>query len=309
MPPLRPGPPNDDALKNACGSRYGPAGFAHCCYTIYMNKSSMKKTIIITGASAGIGEAAARALCKDNRVIIVGRSKQTATVAKELGVEYFRADYADLASVRKLAKDLLKACPQIDLLVNNAGGIMKSIVMTKDGFEQTFQVNYLAQFVLTNLLMDRLVASKGAVINTSSAAHHFARLRLENIQFAAAPMVAYGNGKLLDLIHAQELSRRFSDQGVDAVAFHPGVVATNFAKATNGPFAFLYNTSAKALLKSPAQGADTLVWLANNRPLWQPGGYYSKRKLSTVGGPGKDPAVGPKVWDITLQLVPAPGSR
>jgi NAD(P)-dependent dehydrogenase (short-subunit alcohol dehydrogenase family) len=268
-----------------------------------MSKTPSKKTIIITGASAGIGEAAARELSKDNRVVIVGRSTRTAEVAKELGVEFFRADYSDLASVRKLAKDLLKACPHIDLLVNNAGGIMKSIITTKDGFEQTFQVNYLAQFVLTNLLMDRLIASKGAVINTSSAAHRFAKLRMDNIQFATAPFVAYGNAKLLDLAHAQELARRFSAKGVDAVSFHPGVVATNFAKSTNGPFAWMYNTSAKAILKTPAQGADTLVWLANNRNLWQNGGYYNKRKLSSVSNDAKDPTFAPTIWDITEKLL------
>lgn len=268
-----------------------------------MTKTPTQKTIIITGASAGIGEAAARELSKDNRVVIVGRSQRTIKIAKELGLEYFRADYSDLASVRTLAKAILKACPQIDLLVNNAGGIMKSIVTTKDGFEQTFQVNYLAQFVLTNLLMDRLIASKGAVINTSSAAHRFARLHIDNLQFASSPFVAYGNAKLLDLMHAQELARRFSAKGVDAVSFHPGVVATSFASATNGPFAWLYNTSAKALLKTPAQGADTLVWLANNRPLWQNGGYYSNRALSPVSGLAKDPTVSPEIWDITEKLL------
>ncbi|HEY8992318.1 MAG TPA: SDR family NAD(P)-dependent oxidoreductase [Candidatus Microsaccharimonas sp.] len=268
-----------------------------------MTTSTQKKTIIITGASAGIGEAAARELAKDNRVVIVGRSKQTLKVAKELGVDYFRADYSDLASVRKLAKDLLKACPRIDFLINNAGGIMKSIVNTKDGFEQTFQVNYLAQFLLTNLLMDRLIASKGAVINTSSAAHRFARLRFDNIQFAGAPFVAYGNAKLLDLMHAQELARRFGHKGVDAVSFHPGVVATNFAQSTNGPFAWMYNTAVKAVLKTPAQGADTLVWLANNRPLWQNGGYYANRSLSGVSGIARDPTSAPTVWDITEKLL------
>ncbi|MGV9001926.1 MAG: SDR family NAD(P)-dependent oxidoreductase [Candidatus Saccharimonadaceae bacterium] len=268
-----------------------------------MPKNASQKTIIITGASAGIGEAAARELCKDNRVVIVGRSKRTKEVAKELGVEYFQADYSDLASVRKLAKDLLKACSHIDLLVNNAGGVMKSIVMTKDGFEQTFQVNYLAQFVLTNLLMERLIESKGAVINTSSAAHKFAKLHLDNLQFARAPFTAYGNGKLLDLIHAQELARRFSDKGLDAVSFHPGIVATNFATATNGPFAWMYKTSVKLLLKSPAQGADTLIWLANNRKLWQNGSYYSNRKLSSVSGIAKDPKAGPEIWDITEALL------
>lgn len=268
----------------------------------HMTKKSTTRTIIITGASAGIGEAAARELSKDNRVIIVGRSEQTVNVAKELGVEYFRADYSSLASVRKLAKDLLKICPQIDILVNNAGGIMKSITTTNDGFEQTFQVNYLAQFLLTNLLIDRLIASKGAVINTSSAAHRFARLDIDSIQSASSPFIAYSNGKLLDVLHAQELARRYSSKGVDAVSFHPGVVATNFGNTTNGPFSWMYNTSVKAVLKTPSQGADTLVWLANNRSLWQNGAYYNKRKPSSVSGIAKDPKTSSVVRAITEKL-------
>ena len=263
----------------------------------------IKTTIIITGASAGIGKAAARELSRDNRVVIVGRSAQTVAVAKELGLEYFRADYSDLASVRKLAKDLLKACPSIDLLVNNAGGIMKSIITTKDGFEQTFQVNYLAQFLLTNLLMDRIVESKGAIINTSSAAHRFSRLDRTALQSAGSPFGAYSNAKLLDLLHAQELAHRYSSKGVDVVSFHPGVVATNFASETNGPFAWMYKTAMNTLLKTPAQGADTLVWLANNRKLWQNGGYYSNRKLSPVSGIAKDPTTSPAIWDITTALL------
>ncbi|MBC7459670.1 SDR family NAD(P)-dependent oxidoreductase, partial [Candidatus Saccharibacteria bacterium] len=134
-----------------------------------MTKLPSKRTIIITGASAGIGLAAARELALTDRVVIVGRSKETIVFAKELGVEYFRADFSKLADVRRLADSLLEICPKIDLLINNAGGVMKSITTTKDGFEQTFQVNYLAQFLLTNLLMDRLIQSKAGIINTSSA--------------------------------------------------------------------------------------------------------------------------------------------
>jgi NAD(P)-dependent dehydrogenase (short-subunit alcohol dehydrogenase family) len=268
-----------------------------------MTTSQKKRTIIITGASAGIGEAAARQLAKDNRVIIVGRSEQTKKIANELGAEYFQADYANLASVRKLAKDLLKACPTIDLLINNAGGIMKSITTTKDGFEQTIQVNFIAQFLLTNLLMDRLIASKAGIINTSSAAHRMGHLDIDDIQHAKATFTAYGNSKLLDLIHAQELSRRFGKDGVEAVSFHPGVVATSFAKSTSGPFAWMYNTSMKKILKTPNQGADTLVWLANNRDLWQPGGYYNKRKLASIAGIARDPNIGKKIWKQTEKLL------
>jgi len=268
-----------------------------------MTTSTEKRTIIITGASAGIGLAAARELARDNRVIIVGRSKTTISVAKEMGVEYFRADYADLASVRILAEKILKAAPQIDLLINNAGGTMSELKQTKDGFEQTVQVNYLAQFLLTDLLMDRLVKSKGGIINTSSAAHMFARLHVEDMQDAKGTFAAYSNTKLLDLIHAQELARRYAKKSVQAVSFHPGVVASNFGNKTSGPFSWMYNTAIRRLLLSSEQGADTLIWLATHRDLWQSGGYYVKRKLASVTGLAKDPTIGSVLWDKTRVLL------
>lgn len=264
-----------------------------------------RQTIIITGASAGIGEAAARELSKDNEVIIVGRSQQTAAIAKELGVQYFIADYSDLSNVRQLAKDLLKACPKIDLLINNAGGIMKSITKTKDGFEQTFQVNYLAQFLLTNLLMDRLIASKGGVINTASAANYSAILKIHNLQSVKLPFVAYANGKLLDIIHAKEVSRRFGSKGVLAVSVHPGVVATKFARSIKGPFSWLYNTPLKRIIKTPEMGADTIVWLAQNRGLWRPGAYYSNRKIRTPHRLAGNIVKASGIWNDTEALLGA----
>ena len=268
-----------------------------------MTKTPYKRTIIITGDSAGIGLAAARELSTNNNVVIVGRSKETVTLAKEIGVDYFRADYADLKSVRKLATDILNKYPHIDLLINNAGGIMKDIRNTKDGFEQTFQVNYLAPFLLTELLMDRIVSSKGAIINTSSAAHQFSRLNSDDLQQAKRPFSAYANAKLLDLIHAQELARRYGSKGVQAVSFHPGVVATSFARNANGLFGWMYNTAMKRLLKTSAEGADTMVWLANNRDVWQSGGYYDNRKLASIAKLAKDPMIGQKIWKITDTLL------
>ena len=268
-----------------------------------MNTKPNRPTIIITGASAGIGAAAARKLATDARVIIVGRSEATKAVADEIGAEYFRADFADLTSVRKLAEDLLRVCPRIDLLVNNAGGIMSTIAKTKDGFETTFQVNYLAQFLLTNLLMDRLITSKAGIINTSSVANQRAKLSLDDLQAAASPFDAYANGKLLDIMHAKQLSRRYAAKGVTAVSFHPGVVATNFASETSGIFAIIYNTPLKRLLISPDQGADTLVWLAQNRSSWQPGGYYVKRKLARFNSVASDANNLTAAWDETTALI------
>lgn len=266
----------------------------------------IRQTIIITGASAGIGEAAARELSKDNDVVIVGRSKQrTAKVAKELGVPYFLADYSDLSSVRTLAKDLLRAYPKIDLLINNAGGVMQEIKKTKDGFEETFQVNYLAQFVLTNLLLDRLIASKGGVINTASAANYSSILKLKDLQAVKSTWIAYSNTKLLDIIHAKELSRRFGSKGLTAVSLHPGIVATSFAKRLKGPFAWLYNTSLKRLIKTPEGGADTIVWLARNRTLWVPGAYYSNRTVRKPHRLATDIVKASSIWNKTEALLEA----
>jgi NAD(P)-dependent dehydrogenase (short-subunit alcohol dehydrogenase family) len=268
------------------------------------DKSMTRQTIIITGASAGIGEAAARELAKDNDVIIVGRSKQrTAKIAKELGAPYYLADYSDLSSVRTLAKDLLKAYPKIDLLINNAGGMMKEIKKTKDGFEETFQVNYLAQFVLTNMLMDRLISSKAGVINTASAANYSSFLNLKDLQAVKSTWIAYSNSKLLDIIHAKELSRRYLSKGVTAVSLHPGVVATNFAKKLKGPFAWLYNTSLKRLIKTPKAGADTMVWLARNRAGWVPGAYYSNRKIRTPHRLATEIVKTSKIWNDTETML------
>jgi NAD(P)-dependent dehydrogenase (short-subunit alcohol dehydrogenase family) len=264
---------------------------------------SKKRTIVITGASNGIGKAAAEILAKDNTIVIVGRSVATKEVAKKLGADYFRADYSDLSSVRKLATDLLKKYPKIDLLINNAGGAMSSISTTKDGFERTVQVNYLAPFLLTELLLDRLISSKAGIIITSSSAHKISNLSVEDIQKARIPMIAYGNSKLLDLIHAKELTRRYSSMGIDAVSFHPGVVATSFASSSGSTFGLMANSLIRKLLKTPEQGADTLVWLANNRNLWEGGAYYSKRKVSSTNRLAKDIRAHKIIWDKTKELL------
>ena len=128
----------------------------------------MSKTIIITGASDGIGAAAARRLHQDgHRVVVVGRSAhKTLAVAREIGADHFVADFTRLQEVRALAADLDAAYPWIDVLANNAGGVFGDPTKTDDGFERTFQVNYLAPFLLTLRLMDKLIASQATVIQT-----------------------------------------------------------------------------------------------------------------------------------------------
>jgi NAD(P)-dependent dehydrogenase (short-subunit alcohol dehydrogenase family) len=128
------------------------------------------RTIVITGASDGIGAAAARRLCQSGeKVVAAGRSKsKTAAVAGELGADYFVADFADLPQVRNLAHELRSRYARIDVLANNAGAMTSTLHMTDDGYDTTYQVNYLAPFLLTTLLSDVLVDSHAAVVNTSS---------------------------------------------------------------------------------------------------------------------------------------------
>ncbi|MET0422262.1 MAG: SDR family NAD(P)-dependent oxidoreductase, partial [Actinoplanes sp.] len=126
----------------------------------------MTKTIVITGASDGIGAAAARQLHADgHRVVVVGRSAQkTEAVARGLGADHFIADFTRLEEVRKLAASLDAAYPRIDVLANNAGGVFGERAKTPDGFEKTFQINHLAPYLLTTLLSDKLLASRATVI-------------------------------------------------------------------------------------------------------------------------------------------------
>ena len=145
------------------------------------------RTIVITGASDGIGASAARTLGKrGERVVVVGRSaEKTERTAKEIGADYFVSDFAELAQVRHLAAQLKEKYPRIDVLANNAGGIMGQRGLTVDGHEKTFQINHLAPFLLTTELMDVLTASRATVINNSSAANAlYGKLDLNDLDTA-----------------------------------------------------------------------------------------------------------------------------
>ena len=271
----------------------------------------MTRTIVITGASDGIGAAAAKQLTQvGEEVVVVGRNPdKTARVARSLGVDSFVADFSDLAQVRQLAASLLEKYPRIDVLANNAGGVFGERTLTKAGYETTFQVNHLAPFLLTNLLRERLIESDASVIQTSSAAARlFPRFDIDDLQGERrySSTAAYGNAKLANVLFTKELNRRLGDQGVSSVAFHPGVIASNFGSSSDGPWKFLYGGPlAKSLMTSTAVGGARLTWLALGKPGvdWTPGGFYSNNKPATTNRIADDPLVARQLWERSAVLV------
>ncbi|MBF8192796.1 SDR family NAD(P)-dependent oxidoreductase [Nonomuraea sp. K274] len=271
------------------------------------------KTIVITGASDGIGAAAARRLHRDgHRVAIVGRSPQkTQAVAREIGADHHLADFTRLDDVRKLAAELNAAYPRIDVLANNAGGVFGDRTKTVDGFEKTFQINHLAPFLLTQLLMDTLISGEATVIQTSSVGSHMrnAKVVLDDLDhdrdFTAVR--AYNTAKLENILFTKELHRRYHTQGISTAAFHPGNVATNFAVESDSFLKYITGTRlGRTILITPDKGAEPLVWLAQGRPGvdWISGTYYEKRKPAKRNNPqALDADLARELWDRSEALL------
>lgn len=269
-----------------------------------------RKTIVITGASDGIGAAAARQLTRGGaRVVIVGRSQsKTTAVAQELGADYYVADFADLSQVRALADKIRSEYSRIDVLANNAGGMCRELEMTADGLEKTYQVNYLAPFLLTTQLMDMLVDSRATVVNTTSSSQRLLpKVAISDLERTAErrPGIAYALTKLAIVLFTKELHRRYHDRGVSAATFHPGYVNSNFGDASGSRFLLFMKNYVPVTARFTAtvdQGAEQLVWLASSTPGvdWQPGEYYSKHKVAKANRAVYDPVLAGELWDRTL---------
>jgi NAD(P)-dependent dehydrogenase (short-subunit alcohol dehydrogenase family) len=270
------------------------------------------KTIIITGASDGVGAAAARQLsAKGENVIVVGRSpEKTKAFAADLGVDFFVADFAELSQVRQLASELLERYPRIDILANNAGGMVSTGVPTVDGHENVLQVNYLAPFLLTDLLMDRLIASDATVISTSSAYQPLVRKvsvddLLDTERFAG--WKAYALSKIAIIMFIRELNRRHKADGLKCASFHPGWVVSNLAPSSSSRGVALFQATGigRIIGKTADEGCEQLVWLATtvgDRD-WTSGEYFWKHRPGKTHPITRDPAKVRELWDRTAALL------
>jgi NAD(P)-dependent dehydrogenase (short-subunit alcohol dehydrogenase family) len=236
-------------------------------------------TIVVTGASSGLGASAAASLAaRGAELAVVGRNQErTNSVADAIGGTAFLADYDHLEQVRDLADRLLAHYDRIDVLANNAGGLVKKRAITSDGFERTFQANHLAPFLLTNLLLPVLEKSGARVISTASVANRIGRIDLDDLNFERRAWLggwpAYGTSKLMDILFTEELARR---TGLGAYSFHPGYVSTGFGVDT--ALIRLANAVGGGRIGlRPAQGAAPLVHLASVREVGVPSGTHFDR--------------------------------
>jgi NAD(P)-dependent dehydrogenase (short-subunit alcohol dehydrogenase family) len=274
------------------------------------------KRVLITGATNGIGLAAAEELGRRGaRLAIVARSDAKAaeavdriTAAGAGGVDVLKADLSSQDSIRALAAGVLERYAQVDVLVNNAGAINEHRQMTTDGIELTWAVNHLAPFLLTELLLERMKESAPArVITTSSDAHKGAHIPFDDVNaersYSARGFRRYGETKLANILFTAELARRLEGSGVTANCFHPGLVATGFNR-NNSALMKLAMTVAKPFSRSPKKGAETLVWLADSlAAASENGGYFVDMKRATPDPPARDTESARRLWELSEQQV------
>jgi NAD(P)-dependent dehydrogenase (short-subunit alcohol dehydrogenase family) len=248
------------------------------------------KTVVITGGTSGIGEAAAGKLAEMGaRIVLVARdrSRGEETLARlrkrapNLAHTVHYADLTRILEMKRVAAEIAGTEPRIDVLINNAGAMFSTRKLTEDGLETTFALNHMAYFVVTQGLRERLVASASArVVSTASAAHQGATLNFDDLQLAKnfGPMKAYGRSKLCNILFTRELARRLRGTGVTANCLHPGFVATRFADESGGLIS-RFAGLAKLLAISPEQGAETIVYLASSPEIAATTGrYFYKRR-------------------------------
>jgi retinol dehydrogenase 14 len=277
------------------------------------------KTVLITGATGGIGRAAAVALSSMGaRVGITGRDRAraeyaAATIARESGnsaVDVFVADMSSQAEVRRLASEVLAAYPRLDVLLNNVGGFWAHRHATADGLEHTFALNHLAPFLLTSLLLERLKTSAPArVVTVSSGAQSMGSIDFDDLMGDRkySGQRAYNQSKLANVMFTYELAKRLEGTGVTATVLHPGITSTDFGREDQargwGPLIAVM----RRFMKSPDQGAETSVYLASSLGAeGLTGTYFANRTPKKTHRASYDAAITARLWQVSAELVGLP---
>jgi NAD(P)-dependent dehydrogenase (short-subunit alcohol dehydrogenase family) len=274
------------------------------------------KTIVLTGATSGIGRATAVALAElGARMILLGRNpgrcEETLGEIKErtgrTDMELIRCDLASLAGIREAADAILAATDTIHVLLNNAGVTMTSRSVTADGYETTFAVNHLAYFALTSHLLPALQRGAPArIVNVSSDAHRFiGGIDLEDLnnEKSYSAMRVYGQSKTCNIHFTRELARRLEGTGITVNALHPGGIRSNLGGGEGGPILGAVRSVVNLFLKSADEGARTPVFLATDPSVeGTTGGYYTKARAAEPKAHALDADTAGRLWAISEGL-------
>jgi NAD(P)-dependent dehydrogenase (short-subunit alcohol dehydrogenase family) len=265
-------------------------------------------TAVVTGASSGVGLAAAEELGRRGwRIALLGRDAGRLSAATDRvraagapAATSYQCDFSSLDEVRQVAARLRSDHPTIHVLANNAGGNVGARRTTVDGFEDTIQSNHLAAFLLSHELRDNLRG--GRMINTSSAVHTQGRLdpaNLNSVDQTFRTLQMYANAKQANILFTVEATRRWPE--ILSTAFHPGVVRTQFGRES-AMYRFFYKWMPG--LRTPEHGARTLVWLATvDSAQLTPGAYYVDEKKKAANPRATDPRVAAELWTASLAAV------
>ena len=276
----------------------------------------MAKTILVTGATSGIGQETARRLAElGERVVVHGRSEEKArqtvsAIRQSTGneqVDYLLADFASLDQVRDLAAQVNGRYDRLDVLINNAGAVFLRREESADGYEMTFAVNHLAPFLLTNLLLDKLRTSAPArIVTVASDAHENATLDLNDLQSEGdfSIMKNYGTSKLANILFTYELARRLDSSQVTANAMHPGFVSTGMG-SNNVPrwLGRLFKAFTGLFARDVAQGAETAIFLADSPVVAGVSGkYFVDEEAVSSSNLSYDQDLARRLWVISAQM-------
>ncbi|MCX6066564.1 MAG: SDR family oxidoreductase [Chloroflexi bacterium] len=280
-----------------------------------MNLSMQGKTVLISGATSGIGFIAARELARMGaQTVLVSRNpEKCAASAKQISqetgnqqVDFIAADLSTHAGVQKAANEFTKQHARLDVLLNNAGAMFMSRKLSSDGIEMTLATNHFNYFQLTTLLLDALKASDHArVVNVSSDAHRGSKINFDDIQLAKSysGFGAYAQSKLANVLFTYELARKLEGTNVTANALHPGFVNTGFGKNNGGLMKFALGLL-KPMQRKVEDGASTSVFLASSPAVQGVTGKYFTDSKEVESDPATyDQSAAAKLWNLTLEMM------
>ncbi len=276
------------------------------------------KTILISGASSGIGLATAEALAAQGATLILTArsaeklqqaSQQITSKTGNKNISHHTVDLSSQSSIRSLATQIKNTYEKIDVLINNAGGVFPEFKLSADGLEMTIATNHFSQFLLTNQLLDLLKRSEAArIVNVSSDSHYNGKIDLESFQKNKGYFImkAYAQSKLANVLFTQELAERLAGTQITANSLHPGFVKTNIGNKDTSWYASAVWSLITAIgAISVEKGAETSVYLASSPEVQGiTGRYYTKCKEKAPGKEAHDKALQKELWRISEQLCP-----